>query len=201
MTTSCLVILFMYHIDKNRYINTHVVLKYGFGYWGNIGGTSGACGGTCTGIGALCPLILMVWNTIVQLMCGIVVGIESCFVPNSCLCGAISGCGADALCPVWWCSQPLCACGSCSALGTVWLKIFTFAGFTGAAWYIGFADVFLAVGLLALLVAGILYGYAIINESSKDSASKSPDGSSADAGFKEMKLTVYDSVETGQIKF
>lgn len=169
----------------------------------DIGATSGlsfAVGGTCTGIGALFPLILMVWNTLVQLSCGIVVGIGSCCVQNSCLCGAISGCGAEALCPVWWCSQPLCACGSCSALGTVWLQIFTFAGFTGAAWYIGFADVILAAGLLFLLVAGILYGYAVINESSKDSASKpSADGSSS--GFKEMKLTVYESVETGQMKF
>ena len=169
----------------------------------DIGATSGvalAVGGTCTGFGALCPLLLMVWNTLVQSSCGIVVGIGSCFVQNSCLCGAISGCGAEALCPVGWCSQPLCACGSCSALGTVWLQIFTFAGFTGAAWYIGVADAMLALGLLALLLAGILYGYAIINESSKDSASKSPaDGSPP--GFKEMKLTVYDSVETGQIKF
>lgn len=171
----------------------------------DIGATSAlsfAVGGTCTGVGALCPLLLMVWNTLVQSSCGIITGIGSLCAPPPCYCGAIGICGAQCLTPVWWCSQPLCACGSCSALGTVWLQIFTFAGFTGAAWYIGFADFLLAAGLLFLLVAGILYGYAIIKESSKDSASKpSADGSSADAGFKEMKLAVYESVETGQMKF
>lgn len=159
-----------------------------------------AAGGTFTGIGVCFPVILMLWNTIVQLTCGIVTGCVSCFIPYTCICGAITGNGLECLVPVWWCSQSLCTCGSCSALGTVWLQIFTFAGFTGAAWYIGLADGILALGLLGLLVSGILYGYAKINESSKDSSDMSPTDRSP-SGFKEMKMSVYESIETGQMKF
>ena len=160
-----------------------------------------ATGGACTGVGVGFPLVLMVWNTLVQSTCGIVTGVNS-FVCgcNPCICGAIGICGAQCLTPVWWCSQPLCACGSCSALGTVWLQIITFAGFTGAAWYIGLADAIIVIGLFILLVTGILYGYAKINEPSESTAAEYPSGPRT-SGFKEMKLTVCESIETGQMKF
>lgn len=154
-------------------------------------------GGITTGVGVCFPLVFMAWNTLVQSSCGIVTGVVSCCVGRGvCLCGAVTGYGAEALCPVWWCSQPLCACGSCSALGTVWLQIFTFAGFTGAAWYIGMADVIIVIGLFILLVTGVRYAVLKRNESSE-----AAEYASGLRGFKEMKLTVCESIETGQMKF
>lgn len=161
-------------------------------------------GGITTGVGVCFPLVFMAWNTLVQLSCGVVTGFISCLGGcYPCSCGAITGCGAEALCPVWWCSQPLCACGSCSALGKVWLQIITFAGFTALgtiAWYIFVADFVFTAGLFILLVTGVRYAVSKINEPSESTAVVSPLGPRTN-GFKEMKLTVCESIETGQMKF
>lgn len=131
-------------------------------------------GGGVTALGVLAPIPLMIWNTFIQCLCSFPVSLLACFGGNGCLCGVAGGAVgcSDILAPVWCCAAPHCACGSCASLGTVWMQIITFAGFGGAAWYVGLADVVIIVGMVACMVALVWWGIMCFLERDKTKATQ-----------------------------
>ena len=101
-------------------------------------------GAIVSAVGVLWPIWLMVWNLIWQILGGIFFGMLSCVSGcNPCVCSISSGfactsCCSSCLFPIGFLSEVSCG-GSCAALGTAWVKILTFAGFTGA-WYLFLGD-------------------------------------------------------------
>jgi len=156
-----------------------------------------SAGGGVTALGVLAPIPYMIWNTLVQCLCSFCVCPMACLSGNGCLCGVVGGtfC-SDLLLPVWCCAAPHCACGSCASLGTVWMQIITFAGFGGAAWYVGLADVLIIVGMVACMMALVLWGIMCFGEQ---------DNTKATSEEQESMITA-DSTEdkpppTGAMKF
>lgn len=123
-------------------------------------------GGISTAVGGLFPIILMAWNFLLQCLCSPFCGCLACISNSGCLCGCTQAC-SHWLAPVWCCSLPYCACGSCASLGTVWTQIFTFAGFAGfstTTWYVFGADVAIILGMVACLVALVWWGVMCVTE-------------------------------------
>lgn len=139
---------------------------------------SGAISG---GVGLVWPVVLMAWNFIWQ-------PIGYCFA-----CGGSAGTVESCLLPVWFCAKAPCACGSCSALGTTWLGIVTFAGFTGAAWYITIGNLAIVAGLVCFAIALVYWAISC--------AIETPEPKEVDLEDPEAAPLVVPVINTGEIKF
>jgi hypothetical protein len=151
-------------------------------------------GAITSGVGIFVPLVLMVWNLIFQF-----------FVAFFCGCGLGVGQVQACLAPVWLCASGCWGCGSCSALGTTWLGIVTFAGFTGAAWYIFAADLIIVAGLVVIAIALGLWVKGCVDETrlrNKVTASAKPANGKAN-NFEDIEAArlVVPEVNTGELKF
>lgn len=148
--------------------------------WGIAGAWTGA-------VGVLWPLVLMVWNFIWN-----AVALSCC---GFCCCGGIAvGTFESCLFPVWCCAKT-CACGSCAVLGTTWVNVLTFAGFTGAAWYIVFGNLFIVLGLVCFLVALIFWANSCRIEGTPEPAEKVPEDE------RSLMQVVDLEANTGELKF
>jgi len=65
---------------------------------------------------------------------------------------ACTSCCSSCLFPIGFLSEVSCG-GSCAVLGTTWIKVITFAGFSGAAWYILIGNLVIVAGLVLFLIA------------------------------------------------
>lgn len=118
--------------------------------------------GTITSaVGFLWPIVLMAWNVIWQILAAPFFGMLSCVSGcKPCACYISKGfvctsCCSSCLFPIGFLSEVSCG-GSCAVLGTTWIKVITFAGFTGAAWYITIGNILIGIGLLCFVFA-LLY--------------------------------------------
>jgi len=139
-----------------------------------------AGGGISTAVGGLVPVILMAWNCLLQSLVSCPCCLAACATNKGCLCGCTQT-FSHWLAPVWCCSLPYCACGSCASLGTVWTQIFTFAGFAGfstTTWYVFGADVAIILGMVACLVALVWWGVMCVTEGNPETDSKNANGES-----------------------
>ena len=151
---------------------------------------SGICCWTISGaitsaVGFLWPIVLMVWNFIWQPVSAIFCG--CCFTV-----GQLEAC----LFPVWFCSKAPCACGSCAVLGTTWLNVVTFAGFTGAAWYILIGNLVIVAGLVLFLIALLFWA-----NSCRLEASEAPDPDEKPLVSDELTEIDLEAPNTGALKF
>jgi len=150
-------------------------------------------GAITSAVGLFVPLVLMVWNVLWHAVVGVF-----------CSCCISVGTFQSALAPVWLCASSCTCCGSCSALGTTWLGIVTFAGFTGAVWYIFAADLLIVAGLVVIAIALGLWvnGCVIERLLNKDTASaKAATGKANNFEDIEAARLVVPEVNTGELKF
>lgn len=140
---------------------------------------SGAISG---GVGLVWPVVLMAWNFIFQFIAAVF-----------CSCCLTVGQVQNCLAPVWLCANPCTCFGSCSALGTTWLGVVTFAGFTGAAWYITIGNLAIVAGLGCFAIALLYWAFSCATEALE------PKG--VDLEDPEAAPFAVPEVNTGEIKF
>ena len=160
-------------------------------------------GAIVSAVGVLWPIWLMVWNLIWQILGGIFFGMLSCVSGcNPCLCSISSGfactsCCSSCLFPIGFLSEVSCG-GSCAALGTAWVKILTFAGFTGA-WYLFLGDLVFAAGLVLFAVTLGIWVSWCIDEKSTEKENSAVDKDESKSLMAE-ELTDLEA-NTGELKF